>query len=126
MILPAVRERLERLLRLPAMEGTLAELRSNANLVSLSGLHEVAKALVAAYLSHELRRPAFFITDSNRRAESLADSLRFFFRYFPAILAGLPSSPLSIASPGTRNLPMPTFWNDAPPRSTALPMARSL
>ncbi len=82
MILPAVRERLERLLRLPSLEGTLAELRSNTNLVALSGLQDVAKALVAAHLSHELRRPAFFITDSNRRAESLADSLRFSFQIF--------------------------------------------
>src|SRR5271165_1140311 len=89
MILPAVRERLERLLRLPSLEGTLAELRSNANLVALSGLQDVAKALVAAYLSHELRRPAFFITDSNRRAESLADSLRFFFQTFPGHTGGI-------------------------------------
>jgi transcription-repair coupling factor (superfamily II helicase) len=89
MILPAVRERLERLLRLPSLEGTLAELRSNTNLVALSGLQDVAKALVAAYLSHELRRPAFFITDSNRRAESLADSLRLFFQIFPGHTGGV-------------------------------------
>jgi transcription-repair coupling factor (superfamily II helicase) len=89
MILPAVRERLERLLRLPSLEGSLAELRSNANLVSLSGLQDVAKALVAAYLSHELRRPAFFITDSNRRAESLAESLLFFFQIFPGHTGGV-------------------------------------
>src|SRR5262252_4606240 len=89
MILPAVRERLERLLRLPSLEGTLAELRSNSNLVALSGLQDVAKALVAAHLSHELRRPAFFITDSNRRAESLADSLRFFLQIFPGHTGGV-------------------------------------
>ena len=89
MILPAVRERLERLLRLPSLEGTLAELRSNGNLVALSGLQDVAKALVAAHLAHELRRPAFFITDSNRRAESLADSLRLFFQIFPGHTGGV-------------------------------------
>jgi transcription-repair coupling factor (superfamily II helicase) len=105
MILPAVRERLERLLRLPSLEGTLAALRSNANLVSLSGLQDVAKALVAAYLSHELRRPAFFITDSNRRAELLADSLRFFFQIFPghtggvAVLPAFDSLPWDAQSP---------------------------
>jgi transcription-repair coupling factor (superfamily II helicase) len=89
MILPAVRERLERLLRLPSLEGTLAEVRSSANLVSLSGLQDAAKALVAAYLSHELRRPAYFVTDSNRRAESLAGSLRFFFQIFPGHTGGV-------------------------------------
>jgi transcription-repair coupling factor (superfamily II helicase) len=105
MILPAVRERLERLLRLPSLEGTLAALRSNAQLATLSGLQDVAKALVAAYLSHELRRPAFFLTDSNRRAESLADNLRFFFQIFPghtggvAVLPAFDSLPWDSQSP---------------------------
>ena len=83
MILPAVRERLESLLRQPSVEGALAELRANAGLVSITGLHDVAKALVAVYLTHALRRPAFFVTDSNRRAESLAETLRFFAGIFP-------------------------------------------
>jgi transcription-repair coupling factor (superfamily II helicase) len=89
MILPAVRERLEPLLRLPAVEGTLAELRSNSNLVGLSGLHDVAKAIVAAYLTHELRRPAFFITESNRHAEELAEVVRFFSQIFPGLTGGV-------------------------------------
>src|SRR5205807_469018 len=83
MILPAVRERLEALLRHPAMEGALAELGANAGLVSVTGLHDVAKALVAVYFAHALRRPAFFVTDSNRRAEALAETLRFFAAVFP-------------------------------------------
>src|SRR5690242_16451589 len=94
MILPAVRERLEGLLRHPSMEGALAELRVNAGLVSITGLHDVAKALVAVYLTHALRRPAFFITASNRRAESLAETLRFFAGIFPGAsgsVATLPS-----------------------------------
>ena len=69
MILPAVRERLEALLRHPAMEGVVGELRAGANLVGLSGLQDVAKPLVASYVVQELRRPAFFITENNRRAE---------------------------------------------------------
>src|SRR5260221_5467260 len=48
MILPAVRERLEAVLRHAAMEGALAALRSGASHISLTGLHDVAKALVAA------------------------------------------------------------------------------
>ena len=87
MILPAVRERLEGLLRHPSMGGALAELHANAGLVSITGLHDVAKALVAVYLTHELRRPAFFVTDSNRRAESLAETLGFFASIFPGASA---------------------------------------
>ncbi|MGB9507059.1 MAG: transcription-repair coupling factor [Candidatus Acidiferrum sp.] len=89
MILPAVRERLERLLRHPALEGVVGELRSGANLVGLSGLHEVAKALVAAYVVHELRRPAFFITENNQRAEDLTETLRFFAQIFPGPTGGI-------------------------------------
>jgi transcription-repair coupling factor (superfamily II helicase) len=93
MILPAVRERLEAVLRHPAMEGALAALRSGAQHISLAGLHDVAKALVATYLAHELRRPAFFVTDSNRRAESLAETLRFFSSIFPGPTGGVATLP---------------------------------
>ena len=89
MILPAVRERLESVLRHPSMEGALAELRAGGQHVSVSGLHEVAKALVAAYIAHELRRPAFFVTQSNRRAEALAETLRFFSNVFPSTLGSV-------------------------------------
>src|SRR5882724_9262473 len=93
MILPAVRERLEALLRHAAMEGALAALRSGASHISINGLHDVAKALVAAYLTHELRRPAFFVTASNRRAESLAETLRFFGGIFPGATGGVATLP---------------------------------
>jgi len=89
MILPAVRERLEALLRHPAIEGVVGEVRSGANLVGLSGLHDVAKPLVAAHVVHELRRPAYFITESNRRAEELAEALRFFSEIFPGPTGGV-------------------------------------
>src|SRR5260370_27496915 len=62
MILPAVRERLEAVLRHAAMEGALAALRSGTSQISITGLHDVAKALVAAYLTRELRLPSFFLT----------------------------------------------------------------
>ena len=89
MILPAVRERLESVLRHPSLEGALAALRSGGNHISLSGLHDVAKALVVAHLAHELRRPAFFVAESNRRAESLAETLRFFATIFPGATGGV-------------------------------------
>ncbi|HTT33105.1 MAG TPA: transcription-repair coupling factor [Methylomirabilota bacterium] len=93
MILPAVRERLEAVLRHAAMEGALGELRAGASHVSITGLHDVAKALVAAYLAHELRRPAFFVTDSNRRAESLSETLRFFAGIFPGATGNVATLP---------------------------------
>src|SRR6202165_3508910 len=93
MILPAVRERLEAVLRQPAMEGTLAALRPVVSHTPLTGLHDVAKALVASYLTRELRRPAFFVTDSNRRAESLAETLRFFSGIFPGAPGGVATLP---------------------------------
>src|SRR6267154_2996653 len=93
MILPAVRERLETVLRHPSMDGAIAALRAGGQHVSLAGLHDVAKALVAAYIAHELRRPAFFVTDSNRRAEALADTLRFFSTIFPSALGGVATLP---------------------------------
>src|ERR1700687_3438273 len=93
MILPAVRERLEVLLRHEAMESALAALRGGAVHVSVAGLHDVAKAFVASYLTHELRRPAFFVTDSNRRAESLAETLRFFTGIFPGAAGGVATLP---------------------------------
>jgi transcription-repair coupling factor (superfamily II helicase) len=93
MILPAVRERLDALLRHPALEGALAALRTSGSHISITGLHDVAKGLVAAYLTHELRRPAFFVTDSNRRAESLAETLRFFGAIFPGAVGGVATLP---------------------------------
>jgi transcription-repair coupling factor (superfamily II helicase) len=39
------------------------------------------------------RWPAFFVTDSNRRAEALADTLRFFSTIFPSTLGGVATLP---------------------------------
>jgi transcription-repair coupling factor (superfamily II helicase) len=75
------------------MEGAVAELRSGTLHVSLSGLHDVAKGLVAAYLTHVLRRPAFFVTESNRRAEALVETLRFFSSIFPTASGGVATLP---------------------------------
>src|SRR5271155_2000418 len=107
MILPAVRERLESVLRHPSMENALAALRSGGNHISLSGLHDVAKALVAAYITHELRRPAFFVTESNRRAEALAETLRFFSSIFPGALGGVATLPAFDTLPWQSQSPHP-------------------
>lgn len=107
MILPAVRERLEVVLRHPAIEGVLAALRAGGSRVSLSGLHDVAKALVAAYVTHELRRPAYFVTESNRRAEALAETLRFFAGIFPGSNGGVAALPAFDAFPWEAHSPHP-------------------
>jgi transcription-repair coupling factor (superfamily II helicase) len=107
MILPAVRERLDAVLRHPSVEGALGALRDGAQHISLSGLHDVAKALVAAYLTHELRRPAFFITDSNRRAEALAETLRFFASIFPGVSGGVATLPAFDTLPWESQSPHP-------------------
>src|ERR1700738_1628689 len=105
MILPAVRERLDSVRRHPSMDGAIAALRAGGQHVSLAGLHDVAKALIAAYITHELRRPAFFVTDSNRRAEALGETMRFFSQIFPgntggvAVLPAFDSLPWDSQSP---------------------------
>jgi len=75
------------------MEGGLAALRAGGQHISASGLNDVAKALVTAYLAHELRRPAFFVTESNRRAEALVETLRFFSTIFPNAMGGVATLP---------------------------------
>jgi transcription-repair coupling factor (superfamily II helicase) len=107
MILPAVRERLDAVLRHPSVEGALGALRDGAQHISLSGLHDVAKALIAAYLTHELRRPAFFITDSNRRAEALSETVRFFSSIFPGISGGVATLPAFDTLPWESQSPHP-------------------
>jgi transcription-repair coupling factor (superfamily II helicase) len=107
MILPAVRERLESVLRHPAMESALAALQAGGNHISVSGLHDVAKALVAAYITHELRRPAYFVTESNRRAEALAETIRFFSGIFPGALGGVTTLPAFDTLPWQSQSPHP-------------------
>src|SRR4029077_1154320 len=107
MILPAVRERLESVLRHPSLDGALGALRGGGDHVAISGLHDVAKALVAAYLMHELRRPAFFVTESNRRAEALAETLRFFSSIFPGATGGVATLPAFDTLPWQAQSPHP-------------------
>src|SRR5262245_22295551 len=84
MLLPVVRERLEKLLRLSSVEGALAAVHSNEPLVQFSGLQPAAKALLAAFLAGELRRPAFFLVATNKQAEAITETLRFFASVFSA------------------------------------------
>jgi transcription-repair coupling factor (superfamily II helicase) len=107
MILPAVRERLDAVLRHPSVEAAVGVLREGGRHVSLSGLHDVAKALLAAYLTQQLRRPAFFITESNRRAEALAETVRFFSHIFPGQTGGVATLPAFDTLPWDSQSPHP-------------------
>jgi len=103
MILPVVRERLERLLRSSAVEGALGALRSRESKIQFSGLQPTAKALLATYLAGQLRRPAFFLVASNKQAESIAETLRFSSSVFNAgsvaVLPGFDTLPWDARSP---------------------------
>ena len=89
MILPVVRERLETLVRQPALDGLLSALRGGAKTAGCAGLTELAKAITAAHVAHELRRPAFLLVDSNKKAEAIAETLRFCFSVFPGAMGGV-------------------------------------
>src|SRR5258708_9420108 len=125
MILPAVRERLDRLLRHPSLDGALGELRAGAGLVGLSGLQDVAKALCAAYFTHELRRPAFFLAESNRRAEELAESVRFFAQIFPGVTGGVAVLPALAYLPPDPQAPPAHLLRRPPPPLLPLPTCGS-
>ena len=82
-------------------------MRSGGQQICLAGLHDVAKAFAAAYLTHELRRPAFFVTESNRRAEELAETLRFFSSIFPGPTGGVGTLPAFDTLPWDAQSPHP-------------------
>src|SRR5260370_40898625 len=88
MILPVVRERFEALLRQPALQGVVSALQGGAKVAGCVGLTELAKAIAVAYVTSQLRRPAFWIVDSNKQAEAIAGSVRFCFSVLPGSTGG--------------------------------------
>src|SRR5882724_8239112 len=76
MILPVVSERFE-------------ALQSGARAAACVGLTELAKAIAVAYVTSQLRRPAFLVVDSNKKAEAIAETLRFCFSIFPGATGGV-------------------------------------
>ncbi|MFQ5663162.1 MAG: transcription-repair coupling factor [Terriglobia bacterium] len=56
--------------------------------LTLAGLTDTAKVLVAALVGRALGRPLLLITSTNRRAEALVEPLRFFY----GVLTGHPES----------------------------------
>ena len=84
MLLPSVSETLASVSRHPALEAAISALRrGGAHEVArehVAGLTETAKALVAAQVAAELRRPVVVIVTSGARAETLAASMQFFYK----------------------------------------------
>src|ERR1700739_4208049 len=89
MILPVVRERFEALLRQPALEGVVSALQGGGKAAGCVGLTELAKAIAVAYITSQLRRPAFLIVDSNKKAEAIAETLRLCFSVCPGATGGV-------------------------------------
>ena len=79
MILPSVSETLAPVSRHPALESAIAGLSRRGSRERLAGLTDTAKALIAAIVATELRRPVVVVTESDGRAETLAASLQFFY-----------------------------------------------
>ena len=80
MILSSVSELLARVGRLPAVEKSFDRLRRRGGEINLAGLTDPAKALLVPLAFVELGRPTIFVVDSNERAESLVEPLRWFYR----------------------------------------------
>jgi transcription-repair coupling factor (superfamily II helicase) len=80
MLLPSVSETLASVSRHPALEAAISALRRGIAHERVAGLTDTAKALVAAHVAAELRRPVVVLVTSGARAETLAASLEFFYK----------------------------------------------
>jgi transcription-repair coupling factor (superfamily II helicase) len=111
MILPSVSETLALVSRHPALESAISVLRQGAAQERLAGLTETAKALVAAQVAAELRRPTVVVVASGARAEAMASSLQFFY----TALAGQQATEVAVL-PALDVLP----WQDVSPHAEIL------
>src|SRR5258706_2583 len=80
MLLPSVSETLASVSRHPALEAAISALRRGVAHEHVAGVTDTAKALVAAHVAAELRRPVIVLVTSGARAEALAPSLEFFYK----------------------------------------------
>jgi transcription-repair coupling factor (superfamily II helicase) len=79
MILPLVSELLARISHRPAVEQACDKLRRLGGEVRLAGLTDSAKAVLAPLVASSLGRPVILLVDSNQRAETLLDPVRWFY-----------------------------------------------
>src|SRR5258707_6889511 len=111
MLLSSVAEPLESVSRHLALESAIASLRQGTAGERLAGLTETAKALLAAIVATELRRPMVVLVESGARAEIFAASMQFFY----AALAGQEATEVTVL-PAMDVLP----WQDAAPHAEIL------
>jgi len=111
MILSSVSETLAPVGRHPALESAIAALRQGAARERLAGLTDTAKALLAAIVATELRRPMVVLVESGARAEALAASMQFFY----TALAGQEATEVTVL-PAMDVLP----WQEAAPHAEIL------
>src|SRR5712692_6579155 len=95
MLLPSVSETLASVSRHPALEAAISALRRGLAHEHVAGLTDTAKALVAAHVAAELRRPVVVIVTSGARADTLAASLEFFYK----ALAGQEATEVAVFPP---------------------------
>ena len=102
MIIPFVEQAIRPLEETPGLQAVVRALelrvRQSATAtkseVTLAGLTDTAKVLVAALVGRTLGRPLFYVTSTNRRAEKLFEPLRF----FTTVLTGRPESSVVLLS----------------------------
>ena len=111
MILSSVSETLASVGHQPALESTISELRQGAARERLAGLTPTGKALVAAIVATELRRPMVVLVESGSRAEEFAASMQFFYK----ALAGQEATEVTVL-PALDVLP----WQEAAPHAEIL------
>ncbi|HUO36249.1 MAG TPA: transcription-repair coupling factor [Candidatus Acidoferrum sp.] len=80
MILPQVSELFARVARHPAFEEALDSVRRSGSDIRLGGLTDTAKALAISLSASELGRPLVVFFESDQRAESFLDPVRYFYR----------------------------------------------
>ncbi|HET6142667.1 MAG TPA: transcription-repair coupling factor [Candidatus Acidoferrales bacterium] len=80
MILSSVSETLASVGKQTALESIISELRQGTPRERLAGLTPTGKALVAAIIATELRRPMVVLVESGARAEEFAASMQFFYK----------------------------------------------
>ncbi|MGH8459096.1 MAG: transcription-repair coupling factor, partial [Nevskiales bacterium] len=86
MIIPFVEQAIRPLEETPGLQAAVRALELRARQpasrakpeLTLAGLTDTAKVLVAALVGRALGRPLLFLTSTNRRAEALFEPLRFF------------------------------------------------
>ena len=111
MILSSVSETLAAVGRQPALESAISALRRGTARERIAGLTDTGKALTAAIVATELRRPMVVLVESGARAEIFAAAMQFFY----TALAGQEASEVAVL-PAMDVFP----WQDAAPHAEIL------